>query len=148
MIISIFLIFWTPNFWISRSPDLQISGIPGPQISKFPDSLAATFSIYERVFRMLQGGVLPCHARPCQSMAQQCHSVSCLLLCLAMPNVAPQVLVRKSWYQGLGAKLLLSKISVPFSRYQVVGTHLFDTDMLYQDLGPKALSTCKYQQTI
>ena len=32
-----FLIFWTPNFRISRSPDLQISGFPGPQISKFPD---------------------------------------------------------------------------------------------------------------
>ena len=32
-----FLIFWTPNFWISRFPDLQISGFPGPQISKFPD---------------------------------------------------------------------------------------------------------------
>ena len=31
-----FSIFWTPNFWISRSPDLQISGFPGPQISKIP----------------------------------------------------------------------------------------------------------------
>ena len=33
----IVLIFWTPNFWMSRSPDLQISEFPGPQISKFPD---------------------------------------------------------------------------------------------------------------
>ena len=28
-----FLIFWIPMFWISRSPDLQISGCTGPQIS-------------------------------------------------------------------------------------------------------------------
>ena len=33
----IFLIFWNPDFWISRSPDLQISRFPGPQIYKFPD---------------------------------------------------------------------------------------------------------------
>ena len=31
-----FLVCWTPIFWISRSPDLKISGFPGPQISKFP----------------------------------------------------------------------------------------------------------------
>ena len=29
--------FWTPHFWISRSPDLQMPRFPGPQISKFPD---------------------------------------------------------------------------------------------------------------
>ena len=32
-----FLIFWTPNFGISMSLDLQISEFPGPQISNFPD---------------------------------------------------------------------------------------------------------------
>ena len=32
-----FLICWTPNFWMFRSPDLQIPRFPGPQISKFPD---------------------------------------------------------------------------------------------------------------
>ena len=32
-----FITFWTPTFWISRSPDLQIPRFPGPQISKFPD---------------------------------------------------------------------------------------------------------------
>ena len=32
-----FLICWTPNFWISRSPDLQFPTCPRPQISKFPD---------------------------------------------------------------------------------------------------------------
>ena len=32
-----FFICWTPTFWISRSPDLQISGFSGPQISRFPD---------------------------------------------------------------------------------------------------------------
>ena len=32
-----FCICWTLNFWISRSPDLQISGFPGSQTSKFPD---------------------------------------------------------------------------------------------------------------
>ena len=37
------LIFWTPHFWISRSPDLQISGFPDPQISKFPDLQIARF---------------------------------------------------------------------------------------------------------
>ena len=31
------LFFCTPHFWIFRSPDLQISGFPGPQISKFLD---------------------------------------------------------------------------------------------------------------
>ena len=30
-------IFWTQHFWISKSPDLQISGFPSPQICKFPD---------------------------------------------------------------------------------------------------------------
>ena len=28
---------WTPHFWISGSPDLQIPRFPDPQISKFPD---------------------------------------------------------------------------------------------------------------
>ena len=37
MRILIFLFFGPPNFWISRSPDLQISEFPGPQISKFSD---------------------------------------------------------------------------------------------------------------
>ena len=32
-----FLIFWSPQFWISKSPDLQIPRFPGPQISKFLD---------------------------------------------------------------------------------------------------------------
>ena len=37
--IFIFFIFWTPNFWISRSqisgfPDFQKSGFPGSQISQ------------------------------------------------------------------------------------------------------------------
>ena len=30
---EILFIFWTPNFWISRSPDLQIPRFPGCQIS-------------------------------------------------------------------------------------------------------------------
>ena len=33
----VFLIFWTPEFWISRSPDLQIPRSPNSQISRFPD---------------------------------------------------------------------------------------------------------------
>ena len=37
------LIFWTPHFWISRSPDLQVSGFPGPQISIFPDFQVPSF---------------------------------------------------------------------------------------------------------
>ena len=32
-----FSIFWTPHFWISRSPDLQIPRFLGSQISRFPD---------------------------------------------------------------------------------------------------------------
>ena len=36
--ISICIFFFgTPTFWISRSPDLQISEFPGPQISEFLD---------------------------------------------------------------------------------------------------------------
>ena len=35
--VCIFWMFWTPNFCISRFPDLQIPRFPGPQISKFPD---------------------------------------------------------------------------------------------------------------
>ena len=42
-----FLIFWTPHFWISRSPDLQISGFPSPQISKFPDSQISRFPDFQ-----------------------------------------------------------------------------------------------------
>ena len=33
----IFLICWIPNFWISRSPTLKISGFPDLQIPKIPD---------------------------------------------------------------------------------------------------------------
>ena len=40
--ICIFFIFWTPDFYISRSPDFQIPGFPGPrspnsQVPRFPD---------------------------------------------------------------------------------------------------------------
>ena len=37
ILIFFFLICLTQIFWIFRYPDLQISGFPGPQISKFPD---------------------------------------------------------------------------------------------------------------
>ena len=37
----------TPYFWISRSPDLKISGFPGPQISKFPDFQISRFPDFQ-----------------------------------------------------------------------------------------------------
>ena len=40
LIIFILLMRGIPNFWISRSPDLQIHRFPGPQISRFPDAAA------------------------------------------------------------------------------------------------------------
>ena len=43
----IFLIFWTPNFWISRPPDLKISEFPGPQIFKFPESQISRFPDFQ-----------------------------------------------------------------------------------------------------
>ena len=41
-----FLIVLTPNFWASRSLDLQIPGFPGPdlQIPRFPGSQIPRFS--------------------------------------------------------------------------------------------------------
>ena len=45
--IFMFLIFWTPHFWISRSPDLQIPRFKDPQISKFPDSQISRFPDFQ-----------------------------------------------------------------------------------------------------
>ena len=46
-ILRVFFFFWTPNFWISRSPELQISGFASPQISKFPDSQISRFPDFQ-----------------------------------------------------------------------------------------------------
>ena len=43
----IFLIFWNPHFWISRSAYLQNSRFPGPQISKFPDFQVPRFPNFQ-----------------------------------------------------------------------------------------------------
>ena len=43
----VFFYFLDRSIWISRSPDLQISGFPGPQIYKFPDSQISRFPDFQ-----------------------------------------------------------------------------------------------------
>ena len=47
MRLFIFFIFLIPKFWISRSPNLKISGFSGPQISKFPKSQISRFPDFQ-----------------------------------------------------------------------------------------------------